>query len=255
MVAGDWHGSADCAADVIDSAGRRGIKVVLQLGDFGFWTPGRATDRYLDAVDTVCDLQGVTLLWVDGNHEDHRTLNALPLNDIGVRPIRSNIYHLPRGYRWTWQGRRWMALGGAHSVDKHLRAPGRSWWPEEHLSDADLARAIGGGPVDIIAAHDCPDRVDIPGLAPPGTFPAAQIADAEVHRYLVGMVVDATTPDVLLHGHYHQRYNAVRDLPNGAQTAITGLGDDGCSWSDNTLVLDLRLGAPGQSGEFGASIV
>ena len=247
IVAGDWHGNTNRAGGVISSAGTREIPVVIQLGDFGFWVPGSNTDAYLDTVEKVCSRFGVTLLWVDGNHEDHLTLNTLPLNDFGVRPIREHIFHLPRGFRWIWHGRTWMALGGAHSVDKHLRSPGRSWWPEEYLSDADLQRAISGGPVDMIVAHDCPDRVDIPGLAPAGFFPAAQIADSEAHRYLVGTVVDATTPGVLFHGHYHRRYNAVRSLPGGGQTAIIGLGDDGCMPKDNVLLLDLRRGGSGEA--------
>ncbi len=243
LAAGDWHGNTHRAASVIQSAGMREIPVVLQLGDFGFWTPGPDTDRYLDAVNAACEQWNVVLLWVDGNHECFPHLNALPINEIGARPIREHVVHLPRGFRWSWHGRRWMALGGAHSVDKHLRTLGRSWWPEEYLSDSDLDTAIAGGPVDVIAAHDCPDQVHIPGLAPDGFFPAAQIADAEAHRYLVGRVVDATKPGVLVHGHYHRRYNAVRPLPGGdRQTAIIGLADDGAPFRDGMLLLDLAAG-------------
>jgi hypothetical protein len=246
LAAGDWHGNTDRAGGVISSAGMREIPVVLQLGDFGFWVPGANTDRYLDILDKLCEQWNVTLLWVDGNHEDFDTLNALPLHDSGVRVIRENIVHLPRGFRWTWHGRRWLALGGAHSVDKHLRKPGRSWWPQEYLSDADLERASAGGPVDMIAAHDCADRVPIPGLVE-GAWPEAQIVDAEAHRYLVGTVVDATRPGVLLHGHYHVRYDAIRALPGGGQTAIVGLAGDSSSTRDNTLLLDLRRGDTGEA--------
>jgi len=242
LAAGDWHGNAHRAYAVIRHAGIHGVSVVLQLGDFGFWVPSRDTDAYLDVVERACLEYGVTLLWVDGNHEDHVSLNDLPLNDFGVRPIREHIFHLPRGFRWIWHGRTWMALGGAHSVDKHLRKEGRSWWPQEFLSDADIQRALSGGSVDVIVAHDCPDRVDIPGLAPDGFFPAAQIAVAEAHRHLVGTVVDATRPDVLLHGHYHVRYNAVRHLPSGGQTAIVGLDADIGSFSNNMQMLDLARG-------------
>lgn len=249
LVAGDWHGNTHRGVGVIQSAGIRGIPVVLQLGDFGFWVPGANSDAYLDTLNAACEEYGVELLWVDGNHEDHRTLNSLPLNDIGVRPIREHITHLPRGFRWTWHRRRWMSLGGAHSVDKHMRKEGRSWWPEEYLSDADIDRAVGGGPVDVIVAHDCPDRVDIPGLAPDGFWPAAQIADAEAHRFLVGKVVDATKPGILFHGHYHRRYNAVRTLPSGGQTAIIGLGDDSSSTRDNVRLLNLAI-----SGDAGSPL-
>ena len=246
LAAGDWHGNMTRAYGVIQSAGIRDIPVVLQLGDFGFWAPGADTDAYLDTVEKACAEFNVTLLWVDGNHECFPALYSLPLNEIGVRPIREHIHHLPRGFRWNWHGRTWMALGGAHSVDKHMRKPGRSWWPEEFLSDADIDLAIAGGPVDIIAAHDCPDRVAIPGLAPDGFFPAEQIVYAEAHRWMVGQVVDATQPGVFLHGHYHVRYNAVRDLPGGGQTAIVGLGDDSGSTRNNVQLLNLAR--PGDTG-------
>lgn len=239
LAAGDWHMNTDRAVGVIKSAGMRGIGIVIQLGDFGFWVPGPNTDAHLDTINTACERHGVNLLWTDGNHECFPSLYDLPLNDFGIRPVRDHIFHLPRGFRWTWHGRTWMALGGAHSVDKHTRTPGRSWWPEELLTDADTDRAISGGPVDVIVAHDCPDRVNIPGLAPDGFFPPAQLAIAAAHRERMGRVVDATGPGMLLHGHYHVRYNAVRSLPDGRQTAIVGLGDDGMSTRDNTLLLNL----------------
>ncbi len=240
LAAGDWDTNTTRAVAVIQSAGMRGIDTVLQCGDFGFWTPGPATNQHLDSIEATCERFDVTLLWVDGNHECFPALYALPIDtDTGLRPVRPHIYHLPRGYRWTWHGRTWMALGGAHSLDRHARTEGRSWWPEEFLSDADMERATTGGPVDVIVAHDCPDRVDIPGLAPPGFYPAAQLADAEAHRNLVGKVVDATRPGVLLHGHYHVRHNAVRPLANRASTAVIGLADDTADPRDNMLLLDL----------------
>jgi hypothetical protein len=98
----------------------------------------------------------------------------------------------------------------------------------------------------MIAAHDCADRVPIPGLVE-GAWPDAQIVDAEAHRYLVGTVVDATRPGVLLHGHYHIRYDAVRELAGGGQTAIVGLAGDSSSTRDNTLLLDLRRGGTGEA--------
>lgn len=233
MAAGDWHGNAHRACAVIGYAGLRGIPVVLHLGDFGYWTPGPWTERYLDALEEACVSHHVELIVVDGNHECFTALYELAIDpDTGMRPLRPHIHHLPRGLRWTWHGSTWMALGGAHSVDRLDRKEGTSWWPEEHLTDAEIEHAISGGPVDVIAAHDAPDRVDIPGLHPT-RFPAQEIATSEWHRERVGRVVDATGPAVLLHGHYHVRYTAFRD-----NTAIIGLADDSALLRDNVLVID-----------------
>lgn len=242
LLAGDWHGNLAWAQGVIEHAGTRGIPVIVHLGDFGFWVPGYLTDQFLTGVEQACADAGVTLLWVDGNHEDHGSLNRIPLDpDTGVRVISEHVIHLPRGFRWTWFGKTWMALGGAHSVDRQDRIPGRSWWPEEHLSDDEVRRAIAGGPVDVIVAHDAPDRVSVPGLIP-GRFPLREVAIGDRHREKVGEVVDATRPAVLFHGHYHVRYEARRSLPEQGSTAIIGLADDSSSavLSDNAVVLALN---------------
>lgn len=234
VVAGDWHGNTHRACGAVWYAALRGISAVLQLGDFGYWTPGAWTDRYLDELEATCTDKDVTVLWVDGNHEDHESLLQLPVDpSTGLRTIRDHIHHLPRGLRWTWHGKTWMALGGAHSVDRHMRVEGRSWWPQEHLSADDIETAISGGPVDVMVCHDAPDGVHIPGLNP-SQFPADQLAVAEWHRRQVGNVVHEVRPELLLHGHYHVRYSDRLD-----STMVIGLADDGSLQCDNLMVLDL----------------
>lgn len=234
MLAGDWHGNTHRACTTIWSAALRGIRAVIQLGDFGYWTPGSGTERYLSAVEEACTTHDVMLLVVDGNHEYFPGLLALPVDpDTGLRQISPHIFHLPRGLRWNWHGFTWMALGGAHSVDRHMRKEGVSWWPQEHLSDDDVVRATAGGPVDVIVSHDAPAGVHIPGL-PSDSFPPSQIAAADEHRARVGAVVDATRPALMFHGHYHIRYSAWR-----GNTHVFGLADDGSSTRDNTLILNL----------------
>lgn len=131
-----------------------------------------------------------------------------------------------------------------------MGAASRSWRAEEHLADADIERAIAGGPVGVIVSHDCPDGVSIPGLAPDGLFPPERVADAEAHRLPLGMVVDATPPGLSPHGRLHSHHNAVRRPPGGGQTAIAGLGGDIGSLSVNVLLLDLR-----RSGETGGALL
>lgn len=239
LLAGDWHSNTPRAIDLIRVARAKGCTVVLQLGDFGFWVPEPRTANHLDRIDAACVENDVTVLWVDGNHECHPVLNGIPLEPEGFRRIRSRIIHLPRGFRWTWHGEVWLALGGAHSVDTFMRKEGVSVWQEEHISEGDARRAAEGGHADVMVTHDCPDNVDIPNLSP-GSFPAHEVARGEDHRQMLGSVVDEVQPFMLFHGHYHVRYTSTRPRPSGGDTMIVGLADDMSRLRDNLMVLDLR---------------
>lgn len=235
VLAGDWDANTGRACEVLQLASSRGIRVVLQLGDFGFAAENGWGEAFLDAVSRRCVQADVDVFFVDGNHEDFPELLRLPIDrETGLRQVARRVYHLPRTLRWVWHGATWMALGGAHSIDRRDRREGVSWWPDEHLTDADVARAVGAGPVDAIIAHDAPDGVDIPGLWPADSVPASEAAAAQRHRQQVGHVVEQTQPAVLFHGHYHVRYTAVR-----GHTKVVGLADDSAPLRDHCSILDL----------------
>lgn len=162
VVAGDWHGSTSWAVAILDHAANEGVQHIVQLGDFGFWH-GRFGAAFLDALDDTLIRHGQILWFVDGNHEDFDLLLDIPVDAAtGVRPIRDRIAHLPRGFRWQWAGRTWMALGGATSLDRPARRHVRSWWPQEEITDEDVRRAVAPGGVDVMVAHDCPSGIDVP---------------------------------------------------------------------------------------------
>ena len=186
------------------------------------------------------------LLWIDGNHEDHSRLASLPLAGDGTRPISDHVTHLPRGFRWTWQdsdGKRytWLALGGAVSVDRRWRTPGRSWWAEERISRNDADAAIAGGPVNVMVSHDAPNGVTIPGIGA-NDWPADVLRDADAHRTLLREVVDAVQPQHLWHGHYHVRYDALLDMGGGRDESrvchVHGLDRDDSGPSLNVELVD-----------------
>lgn len=240
LLAGDWHGNWVRAIEVIRIADERGVEVIVHVGDFGYWTPGLSTDMYLKKVNEACKKAGITLLWVDGNHECHSVLLNQPIDEAtGVRRIRSNVYHLPRGFRWTWHGKTWLALGGAVSVDRHMRTENRSWWPEEIISGDDAELAKKGGKADFMVTHDAPNKVFIPGLMS-DMFPRDLIYKSELHRDVLGDVVDVVCPDFLFHGHYHVRYVDERPRPDGGVTHVIGLADDGAALSDNFAVISFK---------------
>lgn len=213
---GDWHGSLHFAKKAIEELPAE-IDVAIHTGDFGY----NFDNSYLNAVNKSARQKDIVLMFVDGNHENHEWLNRQPTDADGVRRLRPRVWHLPRGFRWEWMGMKFLAIGGAHSVDRQSRMPGVSWWPEEHIGYMDAMEAVKGGDVDVVISHDTPSGHFIPGLAPPGMFPYSEIEQAEEHRVTLGEIVNQVNARYLWHGHYHSKY---RTESNGV--LITGLDCD-----------------------------
>lgn len=210
MVSGDWHGNTAFALASITYAAEQGCDVLIQVGDFGFW-PYSYGKMYLDRVQGAARRSGIRLYWLDGNHEDHS--RKAEFNDAN----RPNVVHLARGFRWTWWGKRFMAVGGAVSPDKRDRIQGRSWWPEEELTEAELVYACRDDKtsVDVIFAHDCPLGVDIPTIGPcneerpgPPPFPLDVLAHCDFHRGKMKVIWEQLQPELWVHGHYHIPYKS-----------------------------------------------
>lgn len=244
-LAGDWHGEAAFATQAIGLARRGGADAIVHLGDFGlaYRDPGFSSKAYLAALDDA--LGPVPLYFIDGNHEHFPWLSGRPLNERGMRPVSARVTHLPRGTRWSWRGREWLALGGAHSVNRlqlnrgPRDAPATSWWPEEALSDQDIARAAAGGHADALICHDAPRIAPVPHDYPPGSYPREDELAADAHRDLVQAVVDAARPRLIAHGHFHQRHRSIVPGPAGP-VEIIGLSHDGKPLRDNLAWIDAR---------------
>jgi hypothetical protein len=233
--AGDWHANTRWGIAAIQYAAEQGAEVIVHLGDFGY--DYRAA--FLDGLDRALARTGLVLLFVDGNHEDFPLLTRYPVRSNGLRQVTDRVWHLPRGFRWEWGGVRWLALGGAHSVDRPWREAGISWWREETVTDADIERSTAGGPADVMVSHDCPSGVDIPGLAESSTlWPPEEIVAANVHRARMRLVVDAVRPRTIWHGHFHRRYSTAADLGYGP-VAVHGLDCDGSTLDTNMAVVAL----------------
>jgi Calcineurin-like phosphoesterase len=233
--AGDWHANSRWAVGAVEYAAERGADVIIHVGDFGYDFRAqflRALDRALAAADMV-------LMFVDGNHENFPTLLRYPVRENGLRQLGNRVWHLPRGFRWTWGGTTLLALGGAHSVDRPWREPGLSWWREETVTDADIERAIAGGPAEVLVTHDCPAGVEIPDLAETSRiWPVDEIVASDVHRQRLRTVVDAVRPRAIWHGHFHRLYHTVADFGYGP-VDVNGLDCDGTTMPRNLVIRDL----------------
>jgi hypothetical protein len=228
-VAGDWHGDTAWATRAVHQMGKllpqSGPRVIVHLGDFGIW-PGLSGQEYLAGVEAALAAAGAELWFVDGNHEDFSQLARLRPDPDGRERVTERIWHLPRGHRWRWGERDWLALGGAVSLDRAYRTPSIGWWPEEEITRAQAAAVIEAGPADVMITHDCPAGVEHTFPPLPPWWPTAVLRRNDAHRSLLREVVLATRPGWLMHGHLHLDYQRRVDL-GGGPLEITGLDRDG----------------------------
>lgn len=207
LFAGDWHCQVEAATNTFMDADEQGADVILHVGDFGVW-PGMAGVQFADAVAWLAEHYNIPVFFIDGNHEDFDQVLNLPRTRTGVGVLRRGVYHLPRGFTWEWGGRTFAAFGGAASVDRLLRYPGRDWWPQEMPTEYDLKNLrehVDGLDVDVMVTHDAPTLDPLP----PGAqqLPMPVKAEADESRRVVYRAVELADPKLLVHGHYHRYVN------------------------------------------------
>lgn len=209
VVAGDWHGHASEANMVIKSIKDSDINVdtIIHVGDFGTY---KRHQKFLDDLQLELHKNNIRIYFIDGNHDDFDYLYSLPLSDNGLRPVRANIFHIPRGYRWNWEDVSFMGLGGAASINSSKLQKQGEWWEEEALTDEDILRASIPGHVDVMFTHDSPATASN-SLANNASeqdqvlerFGPKAVRYCINHRNRLADVTNAVTPKVLYHGHYH----------------------------------------------------
>lgn len=214
LVAGDVHGSGYWWRKLCQTAVDNDCPTIFQVGDFGWWT--HVEPAYPAAVNKMLGDKGLQGFFIDGNHENFDDLWNWPAGDDGFVPIGDALKYVPRGHVWEWDGVRFLALGGAYSIDRAHRTLGHSWWEQELIRREDVLKCLDAGPADVMLTHDAP--MFPVGL--PGTYKADALSRA--NREAVAAVVESARPRLLIHGHYHHRHTAFYQ-----DTRIEGLGCDG----------------------------
>lgn len=248
LLVGDLHANTGAALELLDHAAQIGADLLLQVGDYGWWPRAPSGQKFIRKVEKRLALRGLDLWWIDGNHEDFDRLAAHPVDADGRRQLSNHVWHLPRGYRWSWEGSTWVAVGGAVSMDKHFRTEGMTWFAAEELTDDQADQIIADGPVDIVVAHDAPLgvsflrqelRQDLPAwrrdeLTP---WPIGAMMRSDEHQRRVRRVVDAVGARRVFHGHHHVRYSDTLQAAHG-QVGVEGLGMDLDPLASRCLLVD-----------------
>lgn len=105
-----------------------------------------------------------TVLFVDGNHENFDLLNAYPIEQWHggkVHKITDHVIHLMRGQVFEIENKTFFTFGGGYSIDKAIREPHYSWWPQELPTEEEIQEGFKNlskvnHQVDFVITHDCP---------------------------------------------------------------------------------------------------
>jgi len=248
LVLGDTHGNLEFVEDACHFARRNGCDRIVQVGDWGFLWNGQKGDRLKALTNKLAEF-GQHMWFIDGNHEWYGRWEEMGFGPDSDEPfaLSERVTYLPRGYAWEWGGVRFMALGGAYSIDRLRRTKFIDHWPQEEITWAQAERAITAGPVDVMFTHDAPHglgHLDAMLAEGDSSWAAAFGAKwyyqlkpgSQKHRELVRAVVDEVRPRVLIHGHYHYRHEDTLE-GDGYTTKVTGLDCDGTG-AEAWVVLD-----------------
>lgn len=235
LLIGDVHANvAWFDMTVTPTAAARRVDAVVALGDFGWWPH---QPHLIDAVNGLHAGHGIPTWFLDGNHEHHHHLASTVAaararssitDPTAAVPLTAGLTYLPRGHRFQLDNVTFAVLGGARSIDRACRRPGIDWFPEEAVTDRDLARLAAGGHADVLLTHDTLAGYDIPGLGDVPAMWRSELASCDEHRRRLTAAAETVTPHWLVHGHYHVAYQTALTAPWGPLN-VTGLHRDGAA--------------------------
>ena len=139
---------------------------LIILGDAGIlW---QENDNHIENYSSL----GLTILYIDGNHENFDLLNKCPIVtklNAKMHQINDHIFHILRGEILEIDGIKMLCIGGATSIDRIYRMEHVSWWEDEHIKYEDIDNAIINlnkydFKVDYILTHCAPALIVYPML-------------------------------------------------------------------------------------------
>lgn len=255
MILGDVHGQTGFFRSALERAAELGCEKIVQLGDFGLWWPGQLGERFMQRVDELTAEYELEVLVIDGNHENHSAIRHLQRTTHGEEYSRNPsklftlndyIWYMPRGSVLKLGDTTCLFLGGAVSVDKHLRGP-NSWWADEEVTWSDVTAAqaaVVEYKPEVLFCHGLPGNYPVPGLKDLRLIPEwRQNAEAVFdEQKRVGRVVEAAADinspfKTVYHGHLHVRYTMPH--PDVPATLVEGIGhDESRNTYDSYVVVD-----------------
>lgn len=208
-IAGDWHRDARSAIAMLKILHLNNITDVYHLGDFGVYSDHYGK-KYLKAVDNQLKLYGMKIFITEGNHEDYKLINSIPVAQDGKKWLTERVALLPRGFRWEIDGHSFVSFGGAASIDFTSLKENVSWWPDEMITAEDVYRLAGEGEADVMLAHEAPlgiEALEKLKRSQSDEWEPVELAYSYKSQKLMTYAVEAVRPKMFFHGHYHFGYH------------------------------------------------
>lgn len=170
---GDVHAKFNAYKKII-----KDCEASIQVGDMGVGFPIDYTES------KTCPPVIENHKFIRGNHDDPAMCRRLStyIPDGTYDPIEDIMF-----------------IGGAESIDKHLRYPYLDWWPEEELSTQEFYNFIGkyeNIKPSIMVTHDCPKNIS-------DTLFGNYVNVSRTQGAFNAMW-ESYKPNVWIFGHYHK---------------------------------------------------
>jgi len=222
LMVGDVHGEWGRLNTLIN---KKRPDLILQTGDFGYWPD---VIQYKNSYDKIMrkqkvklwppelKLHGAKLYWCGGNHENWPMLNSTP----GLFEEPPSVFYMQRRAILTLHdGRNVMFMGGAESIDPHIRTEGFDWFREETIRQGDVF-TLPHINIDIIVSHTCPEEFPIRGL-----IETAGLKIEDPSRKALSVLLNYYKPSQWYFGHYHKYETGI--VNNCKWTALSMSGGTG----------------------------
>jgi Icc-related predicted phosphoesterase len=199
LVCGDIHGEWDSLFYKIKVHNIKDCTLII-VGDIGIGFKGNRDKelRALEHHNMRFKKHNINMLCIRGNHDDpsyfdgsisYSHLELLP--DYTTRLLDEELF---------------LFVGGAISIDKHLRKEGISWWKDEgFVLDENKAHRA-----DVVITHSAPTW-NGPTDKTPFTNNISLFEECKQERVDISRLLQLTYPLNHYCGHFHQCYQAEHD--------------------------------------------
>lgn len=163
FITGDIHGNPTRVIDFAERTGLSDKDTIIILGDVG-------ANYYLNRRDALVKAElngiGIPVLCIHGNHEIRpHNIPSYHLTEwnggkVWIEDEYPNLLFAKDGEIYNIEGNRYIAIGGAYSVDKYYRLSLHyGWWEDEQPSEEIkryVEKQLSENKINVVLSHTCP---------------------------------------------------------------------------------------------------